>query len=198
MEHLEDAIAATQFRLHKLQVLKADKDNLERRIRGHFQPIRSSQGTFRGYSVMFANMISSTCCRSKPSCSSPAPSASTHTVSTRVSIEHAVYVLLQRNQYRPDVVTRDSETKTQLKGQVKDLTIAIALHAKANKELRHNLSCARDQIWGLRFQHEAVEWINKEEVILPTRKRSSPADASSQRLFKKSSLQRSLHQSAVC
>jgi hypothetical protein len=44
MDHLEDAIAATQFRLHKLQELKAEKDNLERRIRGHFQPIRDVQG----------------------------------------------------------------------------------------------------------------------------------------------------------
>jgi hypothetical protein len=29
MDHLEDAIAATQFRLHKLQELKAEKDNLQ-------------------------------------------------------------------------------------------------------------------------------------------------------------------------
>jgi hypothetical protein len=51
MDHLENAIAATWFRLRKLQDLKVEKDNLDRRIRGYFQPIRNAQGTFNGMNV---------------------------------------------------------------------------------------------------------------------------------------------------
>jgi hypothetical protein len=39
---------------------------------------------------------------------------------------------------------------------------------------------SRDQIWRLRFQHEALDWIDQDEPILPTRKRTSSTEGSSQ------------------
>jgi hypothetical protein len=108
------------------------------------------------------------------------PPTNTQVVPNQAPIEAAVSELIKRNQHLQNALTIKTDTKAQLEGQIRDLAITVALHAKANKELYRNLSRARDQIWRLRFQHEALDWINHHEPILPTRKRTSSTEGSSQ------------------
>jgi hypothetical protein len=91
-------------------------------------------------------------------------------------METAVSESQKQKQHMRHVAKRNADIEQQLKGQVRDLTILVALHAKANKQLQRDLSNARDQIGRLLFEEEALEWINKDESILPTRKRSSPTE----------------------
>jgi hypothetical protein len=106
----------------------------------------------------------------RPDCSAPSPFHQYQAVPNQAPIEAAVSELIKRNQHLQNALTIKTDTKAQLEGQIRDLAITVALHAKANKELYRDLSRARDQIWRLRFQHEALDWISQDEPILSTSK----------------------------
>ena len=126
MEHLENAIAATELRLRNLQQLKAERDSLDCRIRGHFHPISDAPGTSGerfSHPRSPANVVPvqgpvapvAIMQRLPSSANSHLPSSPTTQVDPRVVVNDALSKMHMQEQHIRHLTNMHADTEQQLK-----------------------------------------------------------------------------------